>query len=66
MPKGVEAGSEVGTLFFEDGETLAIALGVACGRCFGVGAAVKLFAGVKNLERENGEAIDHQSRRFGV
>ena len=66
LPKDVEAGSEVGALLIEDGETVPIALGVARGNGFGHGAAVNLFAGVKDLEREDRETIDHEARRFGV
>jgi hypothetical protein len=66
LPKCVEAGSEIGALDLENGETLAIAVGVAGGSGFGCGGAVDLFAGVKDLERQDGEAVDHEARGFGV
>jgi len=66
LPEGVEAMGKVGALIFENGEPLAVAFGVAQGNGFGTSAAVEFFAGVKDLEREDGEAVDHEARGLGV
>ena len=54
-PKVVEAGCEIGTLFVQHGETGLVALLVFRG------GAVKLLAGVEDLEGEDGEAVDDEA-----
>lgn len=66
LPKIVKAGGEVCALLFEYSEALEIALGVVCGNGLGHGTAVDLFAGMKDLERKDGEAVDHEAGGFGV
>jgi hypothetical protein len=61
-PKVVEAGGEVGTLFVEESQAGAILVVM----CLGGGGAMGLLFGVVKLERENGEAVDHEAGRFGV
>jgi hypothetical protein len=59
-PEGVEAGSEVCTLFVQHREARLVAVLVIEGR------AVKLLVGVEDLEGEDGEAVDDEARRLGV
>ena len=66
LPEGVEAGGKIGALGFENGEAFAIAVGVAGGSGLGSGGAVEFFAGVKDFEGKDGEAVDDEAGRFGV
>ena len=59
LPEVFEAVGEVGALGFEDGETIAIALGVAGWRGWIGDGAVDFFARMEDLEGEEGEAVDH-------
>jgi hypothetical protein len=61
LPERVEATGEVVALGLEDREPLAISLGMTFGNGCGAGAAIKFFASVKDLEREDREAIDHEA-----
>ena len=61
-PEGVEARGEIPELHVENGEPLAIALVVRGFR----GGAAGFLLGVKALEGEDGEAVDHHAGRLGV
>ncbi len=61
-PEGIKAPGEVGTLLFEHSEPCAVALLVA----FWSIHAFRLFARVVDLEREDGEPVNDEARRFGV
>ncbi len=61
-PELVKAGGQVGALLFKDCEAFAVAFGVA-GRRIG---ALGFFAGVVDLEREDGEPVNDHARRLGV
>ena len=58
----VEAGCEVVALLGEEGEAIAVAFLMAGG---GTGA-VDLFLGVKDFEREDGQAVDHEAGALGM
>ena len=57
VPQSIEALGQVGALFDEDGEPDAIALDVAGKRI----RPLSLFAGVVDLERQNGKPIDDET-----
>jgi len=59
-PEGVEASCEVGTLFVQHEKSRLVALLMV-----GSGA-VELLLGVKDLEGEDGEAVDDEAWRLGV
>ena len=63
---GVDQGDggvdEIGTLLLQNGEAIEILY--AMGRSGG--GAIGLFAGVKELESEDGKAIEHHTGGFGV
>ena len=66
LPEVVEANGKVVALGFKNRQSLAVALGMACGGGFGLGAAGEFFAGVKDLKREDGEAVDDEAGGLGV
>ncbi len=61
-PECVKTGGEVGALGFKQGKALAIAVRVALG---GIGPFY-LFPRVIDFQRQDGEAVEHKARRFGV
>ena len=61
-PENIKAVGEIRALVLEDSEPGAVSFNVFER---GVGA-FGLFAGVVNLQSQDGEAIDDEARRFGV
>ncbi len=51
----VKGRCEVGALFFQQRQSFAVSLAMLLGR----GGALSLLVGVKYLEREDGEPVDH-------
>jgi hypothetical protein len=62
VPELVEAGDEVVALLGKQGKAVAVTLAMAMGS-FGAG---HLFAGVEELEGQDGEPVDHEARALGV
>ena len=61
-PEAVEAVGQVAALLFEDRETTLIAEAVVVSGAFAQG----LFAGVVDLQGEDGEAVNDEARRLGI
>jgi len=61
-PKALQTEGKVGALFFEEGKAAEISFAVSFGR----GVAVSFFAGVIDLQGEDGETIEDEAGGLGV
>ena len=62
LPESAEARGEIVALLVEDGQTGVVALPMRLGGS----AALGLFGGVVELQREDRETVEHEAGSFGV